>query len=213
MLISHSQEPLSRPKPISVPLKNFKLGTLYSAAGYVLQLLQLGFEFLYNFTVNSLYYKPKKSRKTYRISCTVHGYYASIDSECQVCGLLSISEASLRMAMAKVAVRSCSALFSRMNNCRKTSACFLHSNSLSSPTQSMMGRLLRLEIRPGGNAGYRICCMSSNSGSGGRISARLMQMQQVLEEAESRATYANESIPKVTLGSIYDASPHCALIF
>lgn len=49
---------------------------------------------------------------------------------------------------------------------------------------------------------YRVHCMSSKSGAEGRMSARLMQMQQVLEEAESRAVHANEPIPKVTLDHV-----------
>jgi hypothetical protein len=38
------------------------------------------------------------------------------------------------------------------------------------------------------------------------MSARLVQMQQVLEEAESRAVHANEPIPKVTLGILYGST-------
>jgi len=58
---------------------------------------------------------------------------------------------------------------------------------------------LRSGTRLEGNMDYRVHCMSSKSGAEGRMSARLMQMQQVLEEAESRAVHANEPIPKVTL--------------
>jgi len=76
---------------------------------------------------------------------------------------------------------------------------FSHHNSFSSNTQNMMRIFLQSGTRLEGNMDYRVHCMSSKSGAEGRRSARLMQMQQVLEEAESRAVHANEPIPKVTL--------------
>jgi hypothetical protein len=73
---------------------------------------------------------------------------------------------------------------------------FSHHNSFSSTTQNMMRIFLQSGTRLEGNMDYRVHCMSSKSGAEGRMSARLMQMQQVLEEAESRAVHANEPIPK-----------------
>ncbi|KAK1261550.1 hypothetical protein QJS04_geneDACA020538 [Acorus gramineus] len=50
----------------------------------------------------------------------------------------------------------------------------------------------------------RIRCMASDSGGGGRkASARLSQMQQILQEAEERAASAgDEPIPKITLDHV-----------
>lgn len=44
--------------------------------------------------------------------------------------------------------------------------------------------------------------MNSDSKSGGRMSARLAQMQQVLQEAEGRAANVNEPIPKITIDHV-----------
>jgi len=100
--------------------------------------------------------------------------------------------------MLKLTVRKCTVFFPRINYFSKMGPILSHHNSFSSTTQNMMGKFLQLGTRAG-NMDYRVQCMSSKSGADGRMSARLMQMQQVLEEAESRAVHANEPIPKVTL--------------
>lgn len=103
------------------------------------------------------------------------------------------------MAMLKLTVRRCTVFFSRINYFSKMEPLFPHHNSFSSTTQNMIGIFLQSGMQLAGNMDYRVHCMSSKAGPEGRMSARLMQMHQVLEEAESRAVHANEPIPKVTL--------------
>lgn len=61
----------------------------------------------------------------------------------------------------------------------------------------------------GGTIGYthrgisfgRIQCAASDSGDGRKVSARLSQVQQLLQEAEERALSADdEPTPKITIG-------------
>lgn len=103
------------------------------------------------------------------------------------------------MAMLKLTFRRCTVFFSRVNHFSKMGPLFPHHNSSSSTTQNMMGIFLQSGTRLAANMDYGVHCMSSKAGAEGRMSARLMQMQQMLEEAESRAVHANEPIPKVTL--------------
>lgn len=103
--------------------------------------------------------------------------------------------------MLKLAVRKCTVFFPRINHFSKMGPIISHYDSFSSTTQKLMGKFLQLGTRAG-IMDYRVHCMSSKSGAEGRMSARLMQTQQVLEEAESRAVHANEPIPKVTLDHV-----------
>lgn len=49
--------------------------------------------------------------------------------------------------------------------------------------------------------GRVICAASESSGAGGKVSSRLSQVQQLLQEAEERALSADvEPAPKITLG-------------
>lgn len=68
-------------------------------------------------------------------------------------------------------------------------------------TLRMLG-ILPLRVRPPGNAVCRVFCMNSDSKSSGKMSARLVQMQQVLQEAEGRAANVNEPIPKITIDHV-----------
>lgn len=103
------------------------------------------------------------------------------------------------MAMLKLTVRRCTVFFSRINHFSRMAPLFPNHNSFSSTTQNIIGIFLQSGMRLSGNMDYRVHCMSSKAGTEGQMSARLMQMQQVLEKAESRAVHANEPIPKVTL--------------
>lgn len=69
------------------------------------------------------------------------------------------------------------------------------------PTLRMLG-ILPLRVRPPGNVVCRVFCKNSDSKSSGKMSARLVQMQQVLQEAEGRAANVNEPIPKITIDHV-----------
>ncbi|XP_020678985.2 uncharacterized protein LOC110097091 isoform X2 [Dendrobium catenatum] len=75
---------------------------------------------------------------------------------------------------------------------------------LASPIPRISRINLRLPPLPADISHSRIRCVASESGEGGhKVSARLSMMQQVLQEAEERASYAgSETAPKVTLDHV-----------
>eukprot|EP01018_Ginkgo_biloba_P012901 Gb_21827 [translate_table: standard] len=106
------------------------------------------------------------------------------------------------MSILKMAVGSTCVVNFRLKPLSKTPSQFVHANS---STQRVLG-ILRFGGRSVGNVGCSIRCMSSDSNSNassvGKMSARLAQMQQVLQDAEDRAANINEPVPKVTLDHV-----------
>lgn len=76
----------------------------------------------------------------------------------------------------------------------------LSSSVFISPIRFTLPGLDRLTLQPSLSFGG-VRCAASNSGSDKKVSARLSQVQQLLQEAEERASSAgSEPIPKITLG-------------
>ncbi|XP_057825073.1 uncharacterized protein LOC131037054 isoform X2 [Cryptomeria japonica] len=92
-----------------------------------------------------------------------------------------------------MAGRRCIDLFHKLDHISKMPSILPYSNTQLAPVQNLMGMYTQPRIRLGGNANYIVQYMSS------KISARLMQVHQVLEEAQARAEHANEPVPKLTL--------------